>query len=1353
MTSEGQYAGSQPAEATSGGPTSDGFPPESDGQRVSGRAAAQPPVDGFPSSYAPPPQATPNGGSPFVVPAVQSFGHGPESSGARPTGTSYGSARVPQPDDGTSLPQRSALPPAGDAGPLPQRVTASPYGPVSPDNVASPYGPVSPTTSGSASPASPFGPASAGPASGSASTYGATTSPAPYSATASPAPYSATASPAPYSATGSASLNGSDSASPYGSAAGQATPFGSVPDAATPFGSVPGAATPFGSAADAATPFGSAAGAATPFGSSSAGQATPYGSAAGQATPFGSGPDSATPFGSASPLNSAAAGQATPYGSAVDSTTPFGAAAGQATPFGSDSADPYGSGAQFGAAADSATPFGSPSSVNSTGGGSATPFGPPSDGPAGSASPFASAAPGGSEAAWAPTQRPGEAESPFGRSDFPLPQRNPAALPVPQRGTGAPPLPQRNPSTPPELVEFDGFAAGNPGRGLGGDLPDRGQRGGDLPDRGQRGGDLPDRGQRGGDLPDRGQRGDGDPATRRPPGISAFGDQRVRVPGATLSGLPDMQPLGRSGDSGGFPLRASDENAAPSAGFPLRGGGNGTFPVRRGDSGGFPVRSAAGAESEDSAGELPIRSQQAPFGTQSYQASAQSPDSQPFPAQPFPAQPFTMPDAQAGTPPGAFNPFGSSSPEDAPHPYARAAAPEPLVEHPFNRPAPAESQADHPYGRPAAAPADNPYGRATAEPSAAQPFGMSPIGDAPATQYGRPPVDEPYGRPALDEAAGTYGRQPGGEPSGPYGRPAIEEPPQGLYGRPAVDEAPDPFGRPAPGEPSADQPFAWPGEPSSGAPASPFAAAPFPGAPQAGPHPGGAPAGPLFGGPGLDAAPNGTAPQPDEHALYRRPGSPAGPGADSPGLGGGYPQRVPGAALGSAGVAPSSPGAVHGSASVPGAAFGSPVADSRSGSVPQPRDPAERPAPAVGSARPVTASASVPSASRVAPADPGELAPPPAAPQARVYGRPALAEDEDGEPRRDLPAAFTGGPEADQRAVSPFGEREDGDRPTAGAYGSPAFPGSTGAEQGRAGGFGSPTYPGQPGSDQNRPLGIGSPAYQNRSVSDQNGAAAVADPGVPGAAPQSPARATARATASARVAPPSVPPAGPDAPNGGPPFNEFTTDVAGRGERPPFAPEPYSEHTTDIAGRGEQQPYVPAPALPAFPPSQPLDGERPRMGGVFPGPATRATVTPPSPDDTTNWPAREQPQDQTRLDQRKPDVETVPAKPETPHVRMLPILLAVVVGAGLLVGLAFGVVYLVAGHNNSSGGGGFSVSTGDCVKKSGTAAVKADCSDASSYKVVSIVDDKSKCADPQQPYVLNPTSDGKTQVLCLKSQG
>jgi hypothetical protein len=195
---------------------------------------------------------------------------------------------------------------------------------------------------------------------------------------------------------------------------------------------------------------------------------------------------------------------------------------------------------------------------------------------------------------------------------------------------------------------------------------------------------------------------------------------------------------------------------------------------------------------------------------------------------------------------------------------------------------------------------------------------------------------------------------------------------------------------------------------------------------------------------------------------------------------------------------------------------------------------------------------------------------------------------------------------------------------------------------------------------------------------------------------------------------------------------------------------------------------VPAPALPSFPPPDRsgidrsgidrsgidrsgIDRsgiDRPVMGGLFPGPATRGTVTPPTPEDTTSWPGVEA--QENRFDQFKPEAEAAPAKPETPHVRILPTLLAVVVGAALLVGLAFGIVYLVAGGDKGGGSTSLSVNTGDCVKKSDDKAVKADCSDASSFQVVSIADDKSKCADPQQPYVVNPTDNGKTQVLCLK---
>src|SRR3954470_23537314 len=154
MTSEGQYAGTQPAEATSGGPASDDFPPDADGRRAAGRASAPPPADGFPSSYAPPPQATPNGGSPFVVPAVHTFGSGSDAARpATPSGTSYGSARVPQPGaDNGSLPQRGASP----YGSVAPGTAASSYGTAASNGASSPFPPPAPAVSSD----SPFVPAS-----------------------------------------------------------------------------------------------------------------------------------------------------------------------------------------------------------------------------------------------------------------------------------------------------------------------------------------------------------------------------------------------------------------------------------------------------------------------------------------------------------------------------------------------------------------------------------------------------------------------------------------------------------------------------------------------------------------------------------------------------------------------------------------------------------------------------------------------------------------------------------------------------------------------------------------------------------------------------------------------------------------------------------------------------------------------------------------------------------------------------------------------------------------------------------------------------------------------------------------
>jgi hypothetical protein len=160
------------------------------------------------------------------------------------------------------------------------------------------------------------------------------------------------------------------------------------------------------------------------------------------------------------------------------------------------------------------------------------------------------------------------------------------------------------------------------------------------------------------------------------------------------------------------------------------------------------------------------------------------------------------------------------------------------------------------------------------------------------------------------------------------------------------------------------------------------------------------------------------------------------------------------------------------------------------------------------------------------------------------------------------------------------------------------------------------------------------------------------------------------------------------------------------------------------------------------------------MGGVFPGPQSGPVVAPPpAPDQTSSWPGVQaqapEEREQGRFEQFRPDAEIPPpAKPETPHVRMLPILISVIVGAALLVGLAIGIVWLIS--RGSDSGGGISVAAGECVKRNGDEAIKATCGDAGVFQVVSIADTKEQCADPAQPYVLNPTKDGKTQVLCLK---
>jgi collagen type III alpha len=160
------------------------------------------------------------------------------------------------------------------------------------------------------------------------------------------------------------------------------------------------------------------------------------------------------------------------------------------------------------------------------------------------------------------------------------------------------------------------------------------------------------------------------------------------------------------------------------------------------------------------------------------------------------------------------------------------------------------------------------------------------------------------------------------------------------------------------------------------------------------------------------------------------------------------------------------------------------------------------------------------------------------------------------------------------------------------------------------------------------------------------------------------------------------------------------------------------------------------------------------MGGVFPGPATGGAAA--GAPEAGGWPPYND-ADQGAFDRftaatdepdpfRADQPNRIKPSSGTGHVRMLPILLSVVIGAVLLVGIAIGIVWLISRGSDSS----FNVSAGDCVKRSGNTAVKASCTDTGAYRVVSIADTKDQCADKKQPYVVNPTKDGKTQVLCLK---
>jgi hypothetical protein len=849
--------------------------------------------------------------------------------------------------------------------------------------------------------------------------------------------------------------------------------------------------------------------------------------------------------------------------------------------------------------------------------------------------------------------------------------------------------------------------------------------------------------------------GEGAQAGDRPPGISVFGNQRVRVPGAALTGLSDAPPVDPA--NGGLPAREGSESggfatrSGESGGFPTRGGsGNGSFPIRGGgarsgtgtsdaDGGAFSAREAASNPSgpgDSPAGDAngtayPSRSD----ADGAYSARGDSNGSG------FPA------DADS-------NPFrdGTFRRDEAGGTFRRDEAgggfPAPGTSDGGGFPVRAASDGDRDQSGPDRPDSGQSDARQGFDSEQSSPFGRSEQSSS-GNGYAQRIPGASFASTGMPDTGGGYSQRVPGASFGNSDSPAVAE----ARGGAAVPHPRDPSQRPESGQgPQSGEPPAAAERPGpakgTARPVSASASVPVasrvtpPGEAEEVPPPSAASRQPrVYGRPAPADEPAPQSPYQDEErpagGFGAAPTSGARSAAPTSGTYGQAPesQDDPYAApvAGSYGQAPENQDNP----------YARPPADGTYGKPPESQgNPYARPVDGAYGKPPQTdGTYGRPAEAPFGASDPGDD-------RADPYALPDLGGREAPRPF-DGTAPTSGAPEAAPTS-GPFGAA-----PTSGPFGAAPTSGPFGAAP-TSGGFG--TAPTSGGSQPGRPSG--------------------------------------RATASARVSPP---PAGqPFAPASPAPgqtpearnaaqFSEFTTDIAGRGRSEqqlgpvpgnPAArttpPDQFSENTTDVSGRGQgpEQPYVPAAALPSmhaapplengFPPAQAPEssqpfGDRPRMGGVFPGPASRATVTPPGPEQTAAWPSRPEPDaDQGRFDSFKQDApEIVPtevAKPETPHVRMLPVILGVILGAGLIVGLTLGVTWLIARGSND-GGTTFSVSAGDCVKRNGEAAVTANCSDAGSFEVTAIVDAKEQCPDPNQPYVINPTDNGRTQVLCLKPRG
>jgi hypothetical protein len=93
----------------------------------------------------------------------------------------------------------------------------------------------------------------------------------------------------------------------------------------------------------------------------------------------------------------------------------------------------------------------------------------------------------------------------------------------------------------------------------------------------------------------------------------------------------------------------------------------------------------------------------------------------------------------------------------------------------------------------------------------------------------------------------------------------------------------------------------------------------------------------------------------------------------------------------------------------------------------------------------------------------------------------------------------------------------------------------------------------------------------------------------------------------------------------------------------------------------------------------------------------------------------------------------------------------VLIAAILVLAIPLGTLWLLGKFGGDEpSGSAFNPAVGECVKNAENKPVEVDCAEAGAFKVVSKVDNQTKCADQNQPHVEVPGGRDQPQVLCLQ---